>query len=168
MLLIGRLIAALPFLAAPAFAYEYPLQFMPAAGGRDLVVAGYQITGPNVIGNCSYDIVTSGSGKGGGYKNHTTYYYQTCTWDLSGKLLSVLPERPLPSQWDRRSAYRDVTPERTALLPNHGFVDGPSSHWWEHYSPPGRQLNHRLLSLTSDGDMLYISEVAARRSPDRM
>ena len=64
-------IALLGALASPALAHEYPLQFTPAAGARGLVVAGYKITGNTVTGTCSYHTVTSGSGKGGGYRSIT-------------------------------------------------------------------------------------------------
>ena len=52
--------------APVAGAYNYPLQFSPNPGSRGLVVAGYQIVGSQVIGNCSYYTVSGGSGKGGG------------------------------------------------------------------------------------------------------
>jgi hypothetical protein len=170
MLLVQRLIAALPFLAASAFAHEYPLQFTPAAGGRNLVVAGYQITGSTVIGNCSYDIVTSGSGKGGGYHTTTTHYYQTCTWDLSGKLLSVVSGAPVAPPPLYTTGTRTVyavsgaitSGTDSALSPDHGFVDAPGSHftWGAFTPPPGPLAQNITLKLTSDGDMaLNISEV---------
>lgn len=53
--------------ASVAGAYEYPLQFTPTPGYRGLVVAGYQITGNPVVGNCScYTVSGNSGGKGGG------------------------------------------------------------------------------------------------------
>jgi hypothetical protein len=83
--------------AGPARAYEYTLQFTPNAGARNLTVAGYVFQGSDVVGNCSYITVTGGgSGRGGGYHSHTTYYNQTCTWDGYGNLLSVAQGAPTP------------------------------------------------------------------------
>src|SRR4051794_9878972 len=89
-----KVVTSVVLLVSSACAYEYPLQFTPAAGARGLVVAGYQISGATVSGTCSYYIVTSGSGKGGGYHTTTTYFNQTCTWDLSGNLLTVTAGAP--------------------------------------------------------------------------
>ncbi len=82
--------------AGPAGAYEYGLQFTPNPGARGLVVAGYGFSGATVVGDCSYEIVSGGSGKGGGGGGHTTYYYQTCTWDLHGNLLGIVAGAPTP------------------------------------------------------------------------
>src|SRR2546425_12716643 len=89
-------IALLTLVSVSAFAHEYPLQFTPGAGARGLVVAGYQITAGTVTGTCSYYTVTSGSGRGGGYRTIRRDYNQTCTWDLTGNLLSVTSGPPGP------------------------------------------------------------------------
>jgi hypothetical protein len=76
-----------------AQAYEYPLWFTPAGDYKDLVVAGYQIAGKTVVGNCSYTQITSGSGR-----DPRTYYTpipQTCTWDLYGDLLGTVAGEPV-------------------------------------------------------------------------
>src|SRR5579863_10391991 len=86
---IGLLVVCLGTLVQVAAAHEYVLQFTPNPGSRGLVVAGYKFVGNNVVGNCSYYTVHSGSGKGGGYHTTTTYYNQTCTWDSYGNLVSV-------------------------------------------------------------------------------
>ncbi len=88
------LVASIPwFGATPADAVQYPLQFGPPGNYKDLHVAGYQIIGKTVIGNCSYTQIFSGSGR----DPHTTYtpIPQTCTWSLYGALLSVSPGAPV-------------------------------------------------------------------------
>jgi len=90
----------LAVLAPMAGAHEYPLQFTANPGYRGLVVAGYQfvtvhvsgVAAPGVEGNCSYYTVSGGSGKGGGGGQKTTHYYQTCTWDMQGNLVSTTPQ----------------------------------------------------------------------------
>ena len=79
--------------ASAALAYEYPLKFSPPGNFKDLVVAGYQIAGSNVIGNCSYTAITSGSGRDP--QTHYTPMPQTCTWDLFGNLLSIASGAPV-------------------------------------------------------------------------
>jgi hypothetical protein len=116
-----------------------------------------------VTGACSYYTVTSGSGKGGGYHTTTTHYNQTCTWDLTGNLLSVTPGAPsappiLYSDGTRTiyamngSATAGVD---SGLLPNHGFVDTPSPHFtWGPFMPPtGPAAQTVKLMLTSDADL---------------
>jgi len=92
---IGLLAFCLAVFAPAAGAYEYALQFSPNAGYRNLVVAGYQFVGTNVVGNCSYNTMSGGSGKGGGGGRTMTTYSQTCTWDVHGNLLSVAPGAPV-------------------------------------------------------------------------
>ena len=46
-----------------ARAYEYKLQYTPVGDYENLVVAGYQIVGRTIVGNCSYTAITSGSGR---------------------------------------------------------------------------------------------------------
>lgn len=94
LLVVVALAAAVA--AKPALAYEYKLQFVPNGGARGLVVAGYGFSGNTVVGNCSYYTVHSGgSGRGGGYHSTTTYYNQTCTWDLYGNLLGIAQGAPM-------------------------------------------------------------------------
>ena len=144
---------------------EYPLQFTPNAGYRGLVVAGYSLSGKTVTGNCSYYTVHSGSGKGGGYHTVTTYYNQTCTWDLYGNLLSMVqgaPAVPAP-------LYKNGTQTVYALnasgeytgsdsnLPYGGFVNTPGSHYTWQTSNAYMVLTQSLYTFTavlaSDGDL---------------
>jgi len=95
---IGLLAFCLAVFAPAAGAYEYALQFSPNAGYRNLVVVGYQFVGTNVVGNCSYNTMSGGSGKGGGGGHTMISYSQTCTWDVHGNLLSVVPGAPVVPQ----------------------------------------------------------------------
>jgi len=70
-----------------ASAYEYTLQFTPPGGARGVAVIGYAFVKNTVVGDCSYYISTSGSGRGS--HGSTTYYYNTCSWDPFGNLLSI-------------------------------------------------------------------------------
>src|SRR6266446_4092419 len=156
-------IAVLILLSVSAFAHEYPLQFTAPPGARGLVVTGYQITAGTVIGTCSYHVVTSGSGRGGGYRTTTTYHNQTCTWDLTGNLLGVTagaPTTPPVLYTDgTRTVYAtdgiSTTGSDSALLPNHSYVDTPSSHYtWGPFTPPTRPAAETVtLTLASDGDL---------------
>jgi hypothetical protein len=125
-------------LAGPAGAYQYGLQFTPNYGARGLVVAGYTFSGNTVVGNCSYYTVTGGgSGRGGGYHSHTTYYNQTCGWDLFGNLLSMTPGAPTApaplSTSDGRTIYaRNAAGDVTgvdAAGGNSGFVNTQSAQY---------------------------------------
>src|SRR2546429_9655104 len=94
---MNKLLQAIAFLtlvSVSAFAHEYPLQFTAGPGARGLVVAGYQITASTVTGTCSYYTVTSGSGRGGGYRTIRKEFNQTCTWELTCNLLSVTSGGP--------------------------------------------------------------------------
>ena len=153
---------------------EYRLQFTPNAGYRGLVVAGYSLSGNTVTGNCSYYTVHSGSGKGGGYHTVTTYYNQTCTWDLYGNLLSMAqgaPAAPAP-------LYKNATQTVYGLdanghytgtdsnLPYGGFVNTPGSHYTWQTSNAYMVLTQSLYTFTavlaSDGDLpLNVSAVTA-------
>uniref|UniRef100_Q01U41 Uncharacterized protein n=1 Tax=Solibacter usitatus (strain Ellin6076) TaxID=234267 RepID=Q01U41_SOLUE len=162
------------FFAEKGKATEYPLQFTPNAGYRGLVVAGYSLSGNTVTGNCSYYTVHSGSGKGGGYHTVTTYYNQTCTWDLYGNLLSMAqgaPAAPTP-------LYKNGTQTVYALdgsgrytgtdsnLPYGGFVNTPGSHYTWQTSNAYMVLTQSLYTFTavmvSDGDLpLNVASVGA-------
>jgi hypothetical protein len=62
-------------LAHTARAYEYHLQFTPQSGARALVVAGYQFSGNEVVGNCSYYTMSACSGRG--CHSVPNYHYNT-------------------------------------------------------------------------------------------
>lgn len=94
---IAASVACAMLTAGAAGAYEYPLQFTPPPNAQGLMVAGYSIQGSTVVGNCSFHITTSGSGRGGG--SHTTYFNQTCSWDIFGSLQTIVsgaPTAPTP------------------------------------------------------------------------
>src|SRR6266403_295355 len=158
---------------------EYPLQFTPSAGYRGLVVAGYQLVansfgGLTVVGNCSYYTVRSGSGRGGGYRTITTHYDQTCTWDLYGNLLTVIPGAPVVptplsvngTQTIYAANAQGVFTGSDSALPFHGFVYTPGSHFSWLTPNPYTVLSQTVYTVTatlkSDGDMpLSISSVRA-------
>jgi len=157
-----------------AGAHEYPLQFMPNSGARGVVVAGYRFNGNTVVGNCSYYTIQSGSGKGGGYHSVTTYYNQTCTWDLFGNLLSITqgaPAAPVPLRVNgTQTVYADngngdYTGSDTK--PGYGgFVNTPGSHYtWVTSNAYGvlQQIVYTMtVTLVSDGDLpLNISAAEA-------
>jgi hypothetical protein len=81
--------------AVPSSAYEYRLAFTPIGNYKDLVVAGHQISGGAVIGDCSYTRITSGSGRDP--KAICTPIPQTCTWSLYGALSTVTGEPTAPA-----------------------------------------------------------------------
>lgn len=84
-------------LANIAPAYEYHLQFTVPPNARGVNIAGYEFAGNTVVGNCSYYTVSACSGRG--CHPTTTYYYNTCTWDLYGNLLATAsgaPTAPAP------------------------------------------------------------------------
>jgi hypothetical protein len=172
------------FLSAAAFvpvaaAHVYLLQYTPNSGARGLVVAGYQLSGNTVIGNCSYYTVHSASGKGGGYHTTTTYYNQTCAWDFYGNLLSVVagaPVAPAPlytigTQTIYASNANGVTTGTDTTLPQHGFVNTPGSHYTWTTSNAYQVLQSKVYSfsitLLSDGDLpltVAASEASAIRA----
>ena len=133
-----RLLSILILLAAnTAFAYEYRLQFTPASGARGLVVAGYQFQNNTVVGNCSYYTVTALSGRGG--RTRTTYYYNTCSWDLFGNLRSLTPVASAPvappviMTTGTEIVYAVNGSSTTGIdTRGFGFVSTPSSHFtWQ-------------------------------------
>ena len=164
---IGLLSVA--FLAA---AHEYPLQYTPNAGARGLVVAGYRYSGNTVIGTCTYYTVQGGSGRGGGYHSTTTYYNQTCTWDLYGNLLSVAagaPATPAPLYVNGTQTVYATGPNgeytgADSRLPG-GFVNTQGSHYTWQTSSASTVLQQQVpyalkITLLSDGDIpLHITAV---------
>jgi hypothetical protein len=140
-----------------------------------LVEAGYKFQGSTVVGNCSYYTVRGGSGRGGGYRSFKTYYNQTCTWDLYGTLLKVTPGAPAvpPPLYvsGTRTVYAqnasgDTTGTDSALLPYHGFVNTPGSHYhWitsNAYAVLQQAPHTFTATLMSDGDVpLNIASVRA-------
>jgi hypothetical protein len=156
--------------ASGARAYEYTLQFTPAGNYKDLVVAGYQIAGSTVVGNCSYTQITSGSGRDP--KTIYTPIPQTCTWDLYGALLgtaSGAPVVPAPIGTNgTQTVYAMASPQLYAgsdSAPSpHGFVFTFGSHYtWltsnAHVVVPQGGFDFSA-TLASDGDVpLNISAV---------
>lgn len=153
-------------IAGPAGAYEYALQFTPNAGARGLVVAGYGFSGRTVTGNCSYYTQSSGSGRGGGYHSTKTYYNQTCTWDLFGNLLSLVPgaptaPTPLSTSGGLTIYAQDAAGDRTGIDANRanaGFVNTLAAQYeWvtasaTQFLPSPTPLNMRL-TITNAGDL---------------
>lgn len=150
--------------ARGASAYEYPLQFTPNAGFRNLVVAGYWFEGNEVVGTCSYNTVSGGSGKGGGHAPIAKRYSQTCRWSLYGDLLSITPgappaPAPLYSKGTQVvyavNANGDYTGTDTKL-PERGFVSTPGPHYtWltPNNNAVVQAFVHTLaVMLKSDGD----------------
>lgn len=160
---VFQAIVVLTLVCVSAFAHEYPLQFTPGAGARGLVVAGYQIAASMVTGTCSYYTVTSGSGRGGGYRTIRKDYNQTCTWDLAGNLLSVTSGAPVTPPVLYTEGTRTIYASNgsstagldSALLPNHGYVDTPNPHytWGPFTAPTGPAAQTVTLTLASDGDL---------------
>jgi uncharacterized repeat protein (TIGR03803 family) len=150
----------------------YPLQFTPASGARGLIVAGYAlaadpVAGLRVTGSCSYYTVRSGSGRGGGYHTTTTYFNQTCTWDLYGKLLSVAtgaPAAPTPIAVNGSAtiyaidASSGVYTGTDSTLPGRGFVYTPGAHYTWVTANPYTVLQQQspyvlVITIKSDGDL---------------
>ena len=167
---VAATIAALAA-CGPAQAIEYTLQFAPVGNFKDLVVGGYQIAGSQVIGNCSYTRVNSGSGRGG----HTTYtpVPQTCTWDLYGTLLSAAtgaPVVPTPVATNGTETIYVIQSSQVyagydSALPG-GFVFTFGAHYgWltsNAYMVLPQQPYTFTATLRSDGDMpLTVTAVKA-------
>lgn len=128
-------IAASAAFATASSAIEYPLSFAPVGNYKDLVVAGYQIAGNVVIGNCSYTRITSGSGRDP--RPSYTPIPQTCTWDLYGALQSVTagaPAAPAPLYTDgTKTVYakwsKRIYAGTDSALAMGGFVFKYGSHY---------------------------------------
>jgi hypothetical protein len=144
------------------YAYEYKLQFTPQSGARGLVVAGYQFNTDTVVGNCSYYIVTAGSGRGS--HGTTTYHYNTCSWDLFGNLISLTPVAAAPaapppiSVTGTEIVYAVSGASSTGQdTRGFGFVSTPSSHYsWQTTNGGYAVIPFAIytipVTLVSDGD----------------
>jgi hypothetical protein len=157
------LMLALALLCANVtYAYEYKLQFTPQAGAYGLAVAGYQFNGDTVLGNCSYYTVTACAGR---YcPATTTYYYNACTWDLFGNLISLTPVPSAPvapppiSQIGTEIVYAVSGASSTGLdAMGFGFVSTPSSHYsWQTVNGGYAVIPYAVYPITatliSDGD----------------
>ena len=145
-----------------AYAYEYKLQFTPQGGAQGLMVAGYQFSGNTVEGNCSYYVVTSGSGRGS--HGTTTYHYNSCTWDLYGNLISLTPltsapvAPPIVSETGTEIIYAVSGSSASGRdTRGFGFVNTPSSHYsWQTpnngYAVIPYAVHPVTATLVSDGD----------------
>jgi len=149
--------------ASVAAAYNYPLQFTPNPGYRDLVVAGYSFEGNSVVGNCSYHTVSGNAGRTS--KSTVKSYLQTCRWDHFGNLLSITkgaPAIPAPLYVQDNTVVYAVNTNgdytgTDVTQPGRGFVNTIGAHytWLTPQSPAVvQQLAYTLTTtLQSDGDM---------------
>ena len=168
----GATLAFAATLASPcAQGIEYRLQFAPVGNAINLTVAGYAYSGSQVIGNCSYTQVTSGSGRDPrpGYIPHP----QTCTWDLYGNLVKVVAGAPTvppvlavsgtKTIYARRSAT-DNTGADSAFHGGFVFTYGPHYKWLSSngYLVLAQQPYTFTITLVSNGDApLKVSAVSA-------
>jgi Putative metal-binding motif len=144
-----------------AFAYEFRLQLAVPPNARALSVIGYLFAGDTVIGNCSYDTVSACSGRG--CHPVTTHHDNTCTWDLSGSLLSVAPGAPAPQSPLYTSGSEMVYAVSGSSATGRdtrgfGFVDTPASHYtWQTPNGAYDVIPYAPYTLTatlaSDGDL---------------
>jgi len=145
--------------ATAARAYEFTLQFTPQAGARGLEVAGYEFRGETVVGNCSYYTLSAGSrGSQGTRINH----YSTCTWDLYGNLISLVPGAPaVPlslSESGTEIVYAINGTSKTGKdTRGFGFVSTPSAHFsWKAVNGAHFVIPYAVHTVTapivSDGD----------------
>jgi hypothetical protein len=144
------------------YAYEYKLQFTPDGSAYGLVVAGYGFNGNTVVGNCSYNTVSPGSGRGS--HETTTYHYNTCSWDLFGNLISMTPVSSAPvapqtiSQTGTEIIYAVSGTSSTGQdTGGFGFVSTPTSHYtWQAVNSGDTVIPYATYAITatliSDGD----------------
>jgi hypothetical protein len=151
-----------------AYSYEYKLQFTPQAGAYGLAVAGYQfyhdpvLNRDTVLGNCSYYTVSVCSGRG--CPVTTTYYYNACTWDTFGNLISLTPVSTAPvapqpiSETGTEIVYAINGASSTGQdTGGFGFVSTPSSHYsWQTVNGGYAVIPYAVYPITatliSDGD----------------
>ena len=160
-------------IAGTAQAYEYPLQYILYGNYENLVVAGYQIVGTTVVGNCSYTRITSGSGRDP--HSTDTPIPQTCSWDLYGNLISTVAGAPTVPTPIATSGTETIYARPTAklytgtdsALHNGGFVFKYGSHYqWVTpavYEVLSRQAPYSFTAtISSNGDTaLIVSTVKA-------
>jgi len=168
-------LVAVGLLAADAArAVEYQLHFAPVGNYKDLVVAGYQLNGNQVTGNCSYTRITSGSGRGG--RTIYTPVPATCTWDLAGTLLGSVagaPVVPPPLEVIGTETIYAIQSSNVyagfdSALPG-GFVFNFGSHYaWltsNAYLVLPQQPYTFTATIRSDGDMpLTVTAVKATKT----
>jgi hypothetical protein len=171
---IGLLAAPIALLLpGGASAIEYPLVYSPPGNYKDLTIAGYNIAGKTVVGNCSYVQITSGSGR----DPHTTYTSipQTCTWNLYGALLSTVSGAPVPPTPVGSNGTETIYARRSAklftgsdsALSDGGFVFnyGPHYDWTTSnaYMVLPQQPHTFTVTLVSNGDApLTVTKVMAK------
>jgi len=136
------------------------LQFAAQGGAQGLTVAGYEFRSETVVGNCSYYVLTSGGGRGA--HSVRTNHYHTCTWDLYGNLLSMVPGEPSVPQPLSESGTEivyafSVTGKTGRDTRGFGFVVTPSAHYsWETANgghAPIPYADYKVTAtLISDGD----------------
>jgi hypothetical protein len=163
-----------------ASAYEYNLQFTPRAGARGVTVIGYEFVGDTVLGDCSYYTVGACSGRGC-HPPPPTYYYNTCTWDRYGNLLSMTPGAPTAPT----SLYTNGTEVVYATsgdsstgrdTRNFGFVSTPSPHYaWQTLNGGYADIPDAVYlisaTLISDGDFplhFAVSSYQARAAANKI
>jgi hypothetical protein len=123
-------------IASAASAYEYRLQFSIPAGGHPVSVVGYYFVNNNVGGVCSYYTQGGCSGRGC-HPPPPTYYYNTCSWDLYGNLLTTTPGAPATPASPlytvgTETVYASGFSTTGRDSRNFGFVNTPSSHYtWQ-------------------------------------
>lgn len=168
------LFSLLTFSLHTASAYEYKLQFTPPGGAQHLNVAGYTIASSAVGGNCSYDTVSVGSGRGA--HSTTTHHYNSCTWDLFGNLTSLTPLASAPvvppvlSTSGTEVLYASSGSSTTGRdTRGFGFVTTPSPHYsWQTVNGGYAVIPYSVYTVTvtlvSDGDLPLVvdsSQVAS-------
>jgi hypothetical protein len=131
-------------------------------GARGLVVAGYQFNANTVAGDWSYYVISACSGRG--CHGTRTDYYNTCTWDLFGNLISLTPVSsppaapPVLSTNGTEIVYAVNGSSSTGLdTRGFGFVNTPSSHYsWQAANGGYAVIPYAVytitLTLASDGD----------------
>lgn len=177
---MNKILLALALMSlGTAHAYEYPLQFTPPPGAKNISVVGYTLTADGgVTGLVHYAITRCSSGRGAHCV--TTQYDYTATWDSFGHatgLVAGAPTAPPPLYVDgTRTIYADNGTNQTGsdaaiLGADKGFVNTPSPHYtWLSQSGQILVIPHApysfSVSLLSDGDFpVDVAQVAASVAP---
>jgi len=162
--------------ATSAQAFEYELQFTKYGNVIRQSFAGYAFVGNTVTGDCSYVVENACSGRG--CHPTYTYYYQGCSWDLYGNLLSVTPGEPTAptpiSTTGGLTIYaRNAQGATTGVDTAHGnipFVNTPSAQYsWVaspgYYFLTADQPYNITLKILSIGDFpLAVSNIVPTAS----